>query len=226
LYKKRYDWFDPHQAVRVYHGNLPHWRQDNALYFLTFRLADSIPKPILAKWEDERRTWLEANAVAGYPESKIWKERFQQLSEKQQRMFSRMNARKLFVELGNCHGDCVFRQEECRNILVESVGFFHGERWYVGDYVIMPNHIHLLVAVVNGYNLEDVLYSVKRFSARRINQSLNRSGRVWQKESYDHIVRNPEELIRIRKYIAENPLKAGLSKSDSEMYLAAWLDEV
>ncbi len=103
---------------------------------------------------------------------------------------------------------------------------FDGERWQVGDFVIMPNHVHLLVVMMGGYELEKVLYSVKRFSAGKINEAVSRNGRFWQKEYYDHIVRDVAELYRIRRYIENNPPKAGLSESGHSYYRADWLDEV
>lgn len=220
-----FNWFDPRRAVRVYKGNLPHWRQDGGLYFVTFRLADSIPKQVLAQWDGERRSWLESHGILGYPDSSNWQKDLARLPEEKRRMFSRMNAKRLFSELDQCHGECWLRNGAVREVLAESMRHFDGSRWHVGDFVIMPNHVHLLVVMVEGYELEDVLYSIKRFSARRINELLNRNGRIWQKEYYDHIVRDRAELFRVRKYIADNPEKGGLNEPEFLYDQASWLDE-
>jgi putative transposase len=220
-----FNWFDPHRAVRVYKGNLPHWRQDGGLYFVTFRLADSIPKHVLARWDGERRSWLEAHGISGYPDSSNWQKELDRLSEDKRRMFSRMNAKRLFVELDQCHGECWLRNGAVREVLAESMRHFDGSRWRVGDFVIMPNHVHLLVVMAEGSELEEVLYSVKRFSARKINEVLKRNGRVWQKEYYDHIVRDRAELFRVRKYIVDNSNRAGLNESEFLYDRASWLDE-
>lgn len=87
----------------------------------------------------------------------------------------------------------------------------------------MPNHVHALAQALGGNELEEILYSVKRFSARKINEAHGRKGRFWQKEFYDHIVRDRAELHRIRKYIESNPLKAGLGESGFVYYRAGWL---
>ncbi len=74
----------------------------------------------------------------------------------------------------------------------------------------MPNHVHVLVSPLPGFNLKDILHSWKSYSAHQINKHLGKSGALWKQESYDHIVRNQDELTRIRKYIRNNPNKAGL----------------
>jgi hypothetical protein len=75
------------------------------------------------------------------------------------------------------------------------------------------------------YELEDILQSVKRFSATQINRLIVQSGSLWQKENYDHLVRDQAELIKIRKYIAENPAKAGINTVEGKLFQAAWIWE-
>ena len=222
--KGQISWFNPRKAVRVYRGNLPHWRQDDCLYFITFRLADSIPRGIVAQWQSERRAWLEAHGIVGYPESADWRHLFDKLSERDRRMFERMNSRRLFSELDRCHGECLLGRPEMMDTVANAMRYFDEERWRLGDFIIMPNHIHALVQPLHPWNLEDILSSVKRYSAREINRKLNRSGVVWQKEYYDHIVRDRAELSRIRSYIEENPAKAGLAESTATHYRAGWID--
>lgn len=216
-------WFDPHRVVRVYHRNLPHWRQDGALYFVTFRLADSIPHRVLAAWAQERKIWLRAHGIVSESGGHV---SVAQLSEKDQRAYARMNARRLFGELDRGWGRCDLRRGDVREILKTSLLFHDATRWQVGDFVIMPNHVHLLVFMLGNYELEKQLNSVKRFSARRINGLLGREGALWQRESYDHIVRDCAELRRIRRYIRLNPGKASLSREKYSVYEAAWLNRL
>jgi type I restriction enzyme R subunit len=220
-----FSWFNPQKAVRIYRGNLPHWRQDGCLYFITFRLADSIPRTVAAQWQEERRAWFSAHGIAGYPDHPDWKKQFDQLPEKDRKIFDRMNARRLFAELDRHHGDCLLRDPGARKFVFDALRFFDHNRWKSGDFVIMPNHVHALVQPLGQHALEETLYSVKRFSARKINSRLERTGSVWQKEYYDHVVRDRQELDHIRRYIAENPAKANLPESAVGIYRAAWLDE-
>ena len=88
----------------------------------------------------------------------------------------------------------------------------------------MPNHLHWLVLPMVGHTLEQCVQSVTRHAAAKINQAEGRSGRFWQKESYDRLVRSRLELERIRTYIAENPVKAGLGVGEYVYHRASWLD--
>ncbi|QEG24129.1 Transposase IS200 like protein [Mariniblastus fucicola] len=95
-------------------------------------------------------------------------------------------------------------------IVFDAMTHFHGERVECGDLVIMPNHVHALLTPLGRYELEDILHSVKSFSAHAINAALKEKGVVWMKESHDHIVRDAEELLRIQAYIRSNPERAGV----------------
>ena len=86
---------------------------------------------------------------------------------------------------------------------------FDGDRYVLGEHVVMPNHVHAIVSPVPGVALSDILHSWKSYSAKRINQMTGRSGRLWQHESFDHIVRNPKQLERISAYIRDNPKGSG-----------------
>lgn len=86
----------------------------------------------------------------------------------------------------------------------------------------MPNHVHALVTPLDGFPLEDVLHSIKSFSANRINQTLGKQGQFWMSESHDHVVRDGEELLRIQGYIRGNPEKAGLDAADLILWQAEY----
>ena len=88
----------------------------------------------------------------------------------------------------------------------------------------MPNHVHLLILPSPGSQLELLLKNMKGSTARWCNQLLGRSGRFWQPDSYDHIVRSLEQLAQYRQYIADNPSKAGISLAADAVYRADWMD--
>jgi type I restriction enzyme R subunit len=104
--------------------------------------------------------------------------------------------------------DCLLAQPENAGIVARAMEHFDGERYLLGDYVVMPNHVHVLLVPLEGFSLTEILRSWKAFTAREINLRAGRSGGLWQRESFDHIVRSGEQLERIRGYIADNP--AGL----------------
>ena len=148
--------------------------------------------------------------------------RYLAIPEDIRRQFERDEMRKSFFELDQCHGACHLRRGDISYIVAQALRFHDGKRLRCGDYVIMPNHVHWLILPLPGHNLEDILHSVKGWSGREINGSLKRRGRLWQKESFDHIVRDPEEFDRIRTYIRDNPAKANLKTGMFRYYRADW----
>ena len=83
----------------------------------------------------------------------------------------------------------------------------------MGDFVVMPNHVHLLCAFSSENALSKQCDSWLHFTARQINLKLGRKGKFWQQEPFDHLVRSPEQYEYLRKYIAENGAKAGLKEN-------------
>ena len=79
----------------------------------------------------------------------------------------------------------------------------------------MPNHVHLLACLLGATDVEEQCYSWKKDSAARINRALGRRGRFWHEESFDHLVRSPEQFDHFRHYIADNPQAADLSSGAS-----------
>lgn len=83
----------------------------------------------------------------------------------------------------------------------------------------MPNHSHILVQLKGESRLKPICYGWKHFTAREINKKLIRKGHYWQGETYDHIVRSAQQFCHYRRYIHDNPLKAGLSDSEATVFL-------
>jgi REP element-mobilizing transposase RayT len=100
-------------------------------------------------------------------------------------------------------------------IIAEAMHHRHGKVYDLDVFSILSNHVHVLFTPVEkedgGYHsLSSIMHSLKLFTAIRGNRVLNRKGAFWHHESYDHFVRDEEELKRIRRYIVQNPVKAGL----------------
>ena len=119
-------------------------------------------------------------------------------------------------------GPCFLRQPDVAGEVLASIEY-GAQR---GDYelhawVIMPNHVHLLITP--RVNVSKALGSLKAGSAKSANLLLGRAGQTfWQDESYDHFVRNDEELRRIQRYIENNPVTAGLvSKAEDYVWSSA-----
>jgi type I restriction enzyme R subunit len=107
-------------------------------------------------------------------------------------------------------GSCALRNPANAAIIKEALQHFDGQRYELASYVIMPNHVHVVLAPLADYSLSTILHAWKSFTSHTIGKLLpDRRGPFWQKESFDHIVRGPDHLERFRIYIADNP--SGLS---------------
>jgi valyl-tRNA synthetase len=188
---------DEFADVDISRRRLPHWRQEGATYFVTFRLADSLPASKLAELDEERERWL-----AFHPQP--W-------SESDKSEYLERFSRRIEEWLDTGYGSCVLRDPRAAKIVADALNHFAGERYELHSWVVMPNHVHALVRPWSGYQLKDILHSWKLFSSRRINQLVGRSGQLWQHESYDHIVRSEQALPRISEYIERNPELAGIT---------------
>jgi carbamoylphosphate synthase large subunit/REP element-mobilizing transposase RayT len=188
--------FDPRGEVIQRRRNLPHREQAQATYFVTFRLADSVPETLLQQWREDEENWLKF-----HPKPWDWKTESDYL-----RRF--VEERQDWLDRG--HGSCLLRDPRAGEIVAHALGFFDGQRYQLDAFVIMPNHVHVLVQPSPGNSLSEVLHSWKSFTANAVNHALNHHGQVWMQESYDHIVRDWDELLRWRRYIGSNPTKARL----------------
>ena len=94
-------------------------------------------------------------------------------------------------------------------------------RYELHAFVVMPNHVHMLAT--GRVATATWLRSLKGFTASKANQALGLTGPFWQHESYDHLVRNTAEFERIRAYIENNPVRAGLAVSSEQFrWSSAW----
>lgn len=216
--------FDEHQAVRIYQRNLPHWRQDGCTYFVTFRLVDSIPAGVQREWEYEQAAWLKARGIQYDGRRGSWRSQLRKLPQQEQFLFEKHFNRQVQACLDRGLGECWLKEPECINAVREQLFKADGQSHHLGDFVIMPNHVHLLTTPISGHELEIIFKAIKGKSAIECNKAVERSGTVWQPESYDHIVRDLTQLVAYREYIAANPDKAGLRLPDAALYRADWMD--
>ncbi len=202
----RATFFRPDDEVRIHEGHLPHWRQAGVLYFITGRLADSMPQEKLHQWQDEREIWLRVHGLASLAA-------LDSLPGKKRHEFHSRFTQQWHRWLDAGYGECVLRLPHIRKIFVEKLMEHDGGRYDLDAWVIMPNHFHALVAPTAAA-LGGVVQGWKGGSAFTINKALGRSGSLWQKEPFDHIVRSEDQWRHYERYIAENPSKAKLSPGD------------
>ena len=74
----------------------------------------------------------------------------------------------------------------------------------------MPNHVHVVFQPLGEWELARILHSWKSFTAHRVLREFGIRGTFWQREYYDHLIRDGEQFSRAVKYVVENPRRAGL----------------
>jgi putative transposase len=212
-----FTFFDPAQAVEITHRNLPHWEQAGTTYFITFRTADSLPAPVLTQWKSDRELWLHAHGIDG--EDKSWRDQLAALSDNKQNEFRKRFNASWHEMLDAGHGECLLRRPHLANITAEAFHHFDGKRYALGEFVIMPNHVHLLAWFPpDCEGMKAQCKAWKRYTAVQINRALHRQGHFWQGESYDHLVRSTAQMEHYQTYIAENPTKARLRDGEYLYY--------
>ena len=203
--------FDPTAQVAVYEHCRPHWSQAGAVVFVTFRTNDSIPREVIERWDREKDEWLR---IRGYGVGKHWSKVLPALEENVRQEFLKHFNRQRETFLDTCHGRCLLRRPKLAQIVADSLLHFDGERYRMGDFVVMPNHVHCLAAFGSDEALKDQCDSWMHFTAFKINRAIGEKGKFWQQEPFDHLVRSPEQYDYLRDYIADNPKKAGLKPGD------------
>jgi predicted solute-binding protein/REP element-mobilizing transposase RayT len=204
--------FDQNADIHRTRRNLPHWEQEGATYFATFRLGDAVPARLATRWREELQTWRKFHpepwdaAVAAE-----YRKRF-------------LQPRENWLDQG--HGSCLLRNPEAGQIVANALRFFDGQRYHLDTFVVMPNHVHVLIQPLMGFRLSEIIRSWKSYTARQINRVLAHSGTVWMQESFDRIVRDWDSLVRCRAYIARNPEKARLRNGEFILFTSEKLRNI
>ena len=165
-------------------GYLPHGDPGNRPIHLVLRLYDSLPKHLLARWEEELR--------GGAPDR-----------EDQRRQ-------RIEAALDQGIGACWLKQPNVARIVADALNHFNGDRYTLHAWVIMPNHVHALTTPAAAVTLSSIMHSWKSFTAKQANGLLERTGQFWMEETYDRVMRNRKEVIATKAYIEQNPVVAGL----------------
>jgi REP element-mobilizing transposase RayT len=160
-------------------GYLSHRDEPGLTQFVTFRLADSFPEALRSEWEH------------------LWK-----IEDDQQRRA------ELEAYLDHGRGGCHLLRPEIAQLVEDAVRFFHGERYDLRAWVVMPNHVHALFKV-DTTPMAEILESWKKHTAQKANRLLGRRGEFWQADYWDTYMRDSEHELETRKYIENNPAKAG-----------------
>ena len=182
--------FSRFAQAEVHTRNLPHWAANSTIIFITYRLADSMPADKLRQWQAEREEWL-----------RLHPEPWDEITSSE--YYDTFPA-KLDEWLDAGYGSCILAREDCRRIVVENLLHFNGARYRLHAFVVMPNHVHVLVEIANRDDLPKIVHGWKSYTANWMNKAIGGSGSVWQREYYDRLVRNAEHYSRTVEYIRKN----------------------
>ena len=180
-------------------GHLPHWEAATATYFVTFRLADSLPQETLRRIVFSRKDIPSTAAQMG-----------REISETERKRLMKLHARQIEKYLDAGAGACFLRNAAVANIVSDSLRQFNGTRYQLFAWCVMPNHVHVVFQTLVGNTVAHILHSWKSFTAKKANQVLRRSGEFWQREYYDRLIRSIAEFHRAVQYVVDNPKRAGL----------------
>jgi REP element-mobilizing transposase RayT len=231
-------------------GYLPHWERMGSTYFVTFRLAGTLPQSVLAAWaaeqeEAKERIRLRGDELTADEEAQI------------QHLFS--DAVEAYLDAGE--GGCWLRDARIAGLVADALKHFDGSRYQLHAWCVMPNHVHAVFTVPHAVAppsrrlkgvapassrperrsaafqaarrvapdsdrpdrdgrqdggatpLAAILHSWKSFTANQANRTLGRTGEFWQREYYDHPIRDKADFRRCVRYTVDNPVKAGLCSS-------------
>ncbi len=201
---------DPHNLDLKWsdRGYMPHVEGDELIQHVSYHLADSLPKEAVAAMDEQLKSLPPKLRDA----------------EKEKRIAA-------YLDAG--HGSCILRVPELAELVQETFTHFHGDRYHLHAWCVMPNHVHVLFQPKNGWSMSKIVASWKSYTGRRISAYAKENGmpgglsaglatpqrgnkpsgvpsRVWHREYWDRYIRDHSHYMTVVKYIHENPVKARL----------------
>jgi REP element-mobilizing transposase RayT len=188
--------------AHFYRRKLPHFQPEEEMFFMTFRLAGSIPISVLDRFK-ETYELLKKGII-----------NLHNLCDQEQRQLLYAAQKKVFALaddfLDNNPNEPYWLGEKAvAEIITEAIHHRDGKLYDLQAFTIMPNHVHMVMKLLPGAPvLFKVMQDLKKYTGLQSNRYLGRDGQFWEEESYDHIVRKEDEFYRIVNYILRNPVKA------------------
>jgi REP element-mobilizing transposase RayT len=167
-------------------GYLPHCDIPGRIQSLTIRLFDSMPAERREEWEEMMRHGVDDD----------W--------DREQRA-------KIEAYLDAGYGECHLKKPEIADMVEGALLHFDAERYRMLAWVVMPNHVHTVFEMVEGFPLDAVVHTWKSYTSHKANEILGSDGEFWYPDYRDRFVRNEEHLENVIRYIHHNPVNAGLA---------------
>ncbi|MCA8915439.1 MAG: transposase [Planctomycetes bacterium] len=188
------------QSVQIrWRGRLPHWEAEEGTYFVTWRLADSVPNEVSEAIRAEREDIV-----------KTAEHLKRTLTDSEMDRLEQLHTVRLEELLNAGHGACYMKDDRCARVVADALLHFDGERYDLHAWSVMPNHVHVVFQAKAGQGLAQIVHAWKSLTAKECNRVLGRSGTFWMDESFDRLVRDETEFNRYVDYTLRNPAAAGL----------------
>ncbi len=164
-------------------GYAPHFDGGEIYQFITFRLHDSVPNDLIQSWKDE--LFITDDTLKG-------SEEYIKLQK------------KIIKFLDKGYGACYLKSNEIAKIVENALKFHDKDKYELIDWVVMPNHVHVLIRVNPNYSLTKIVHSWKSFTANEANKVLKRHGAFWMRDYYDRYIRDDKHYQATIEYIEKN----------------------
>jgi putative transposase len=204
----------------LYQRNLPHFQPLGGTFFVTFRLAGSLPQAVLRKWASE-------NVMSQRQRKRL----FRTSGTEDRESTLEMNRRR-FIEFKTllhrvAAGPTWLADARVAKTVADAIIYRSDTVNTLDAYCVMPNHVHMVFSPLPDPNrisdstmsaeeaersLSSIMHSLKTYTAHEANRLLTREGQFWERENYDHMVRDEAEWLRTLAYVVNNPVKARLAR--------------
>jgi REP element-mobilizing transposase RayT len=179
-------------------GYLPHFDGGEIAQTITLRLADSLPQTVLRAWMNELAKDSPSNMDA-------------------------VLRRRLECYLDQGYGSCALGDARVTAMVQKSLLHYDGKRYRLSAWVVMPNHVHMLVTPDPEWSLSTIMKDLKSFTSHEANRILGQTGQFWMEDYFDRYVRDAKHFDNAIVYIENNPVKARLcKKSEDWQFSSAW----
>ena len=212
-----------------YKRNLPHYQPEGFIFFITIRLAGTIPKEVYNKIKSDFNNKLKSisNELNNLKKKELYQELFYNRFIKYEQILDSIKFGRKWLD-----------NQLISSVVKDALHYREGKDYKLITYTIMPNHVHIIFKPINFvertglsgydgllaqthtrnerrissfYKVTEIMKSLKWYTAKEANKILNRKGMFWQHESYDHVIRDEKELKKLVEYVLNNPVKIGLT---------------
>jgi len=179
--------YDP----QIWHsrGYIPHVDPGEITQFITFRLADSMPQTVLTEWKQDLKNGEITDAAL---------------------------RQRIETYLDQNYGERWLSDQRIASLVQNAILHLDGKKYRLIAWVVMPNHVHILIVTLPGYSVSEIMHSLKSFTSHEANKVLGRTGSFWYKEYFDRYIRDGKHFRSVVRYIEENPVKARLCENPED----------